>query len=161
MARDGSQTRLMRGRAIAARGDAIPPSGQHARRPSGLAARHAPCLHGAGGRRPVGGGTECHLAERAHVGRFQHCGELDPERGADRHGVLRRLEHHRPVVRGRHFDRRLDVQPRAASAAGYTFDTRGSNLTFTGVGIQGGTTTISNTGTLSFSGTSTAGSATS
>ena len=53
------------------------------------------------------------LAAQSGVGGFQYRRQLDPGHGADRHRLLRRVEHHSAVVPGRHcHGRRLDVQRR-------------------------------------------------
>ena len=53
-----------------------------------------------------------YVAGQSRLGRFQHRGELEPGHGADRHRLLRHVEHHRAVVLGRHQLRRLDLQRR-------------------------------------------------
>ena len=162
MARDRSQTRLMRGRAIAARGDAIP----------AVRAARTP---------PLGGWLRATLLASTALAAgglsaaAQNATWLNAPTSADFNTAANWTPSAVPTgtaffgasnitalsfaddtsIGGWTFNPGGQLRPPA-----YTFDTRGSNLTFTGVGIQGGTTTISNTGTLSFSGTSTAGSAT-
>ena len=164
MARYGSQTRLIRGRAIAARGDALPAVRAARTPPLGgwLRATLLASTALAGGGLPAAAQNATWLNAPTSAN-FNTAANWTPSAvptGTAFFGAsnITALSFSRDTsIGGWTFN---------AGAPAYTFNTAGNQLTFTGVGIQGGSATISNTEQLpgipavTFSNNSTAGSAT-